>query len=728
MYRRNMICPWAGPPGRRQYRAAVVLLVIVTAVAALLGAGAGMAPAAGPGDPPTLPLYTKWGAPLTETTIGGHDFVIDANGVPHRLGTEGDNSYAVDARPFIIEQLEKTGLAFDSKTKTGFTYVVQHDFEEYVRKGTIAPGVISGTTADLLKLAWSNGQLLSVDIVDVTGTSESETTPDDLKHFTSTVNNKLGRNPEVRRLVKQADNVVFVADNRAQAEVVAKLYEGDPHVRIIHPDSGYDTGEFEAGNAALKQAAGHLFTARPSDCPPTQAHSVQRPDSGTGLQHAAFTVRRTPGCGEPSPQKAGGLAQGLAAGARDAGGIDFTRLELRYLADPGPGHSLRYSFRAPLTPSATESGRGGALTGLADARRASDSFFTWLQLQPSTFWVNLNPDEPDRIIDSRLGRTDTGRVLLDADLMLKKTTGKLIHPDTKRGAKYWRSLSGECTSFRTWIVPSPATVHTRGDELHILKAPLNVQMETQYRKQRGDSGAASCPQQSARVQEHNESVFRRMILPGVVEAVNTGPDYADLRRVYLSRVAAEWYRELSLRKSTTYAEMIDKGDIDAYATRGKWKPRDTFDAYVRSYTQHEFEVTHRTRKGDRVYTRTYIYGGVDFTDVRFTSASGDQMKSAWPALARNVGRSLDEPTKDRAKGQMWFGGGVPAEDSGKEQKGRERGGDTSEALGRPAGEEGGGGVTAVVQRWLLPVGAALFGVVVLRFLIRRRRARRRAGG
>ncbi|MEU6768014.1 hypothetical protein ABZ916_36585 [Streptomyces sp. NPDC046853] len=169
-------------------------------------------------------------------------------------------------------------------------------------------------------------------------------------------------------------------------------------------------------------------------------------------------------------------------------------------------------------------------------------------------------------------------MLLDADLMLKKTTGKLIHPDTKLGAKYWRSLSGKCTSFRTWIVPSPATVHTRGDELHILKAPLNVQMETQYRKQRGDSDATACPQQSARVQEHNESMFRQMILPRVVKAVNSAPDYADLRRVYLSRVAAEWYRELSLSKSTTYGKIIDEGDIDAYATRGKWKPRDTFDA------------------------------------------------------------------------------------------------------------------------------------------------------
>ncbi|MEU6768015.1 hypothetical protein ABZ916_36590 [Streptomyces sp. NPDC046853] len=104
------------------------------------------------------------------------------------------------------------------------------------------------------------------------------------------------------------------------------------------------------------------------------------------------------------------------------------------------------------------------------------------------------------------------------------------------------------------------------------------------------------------------------------------------------------------------------------------------------------------------------------------------MRSAWPTLARNVGASLDEPTRDRAKGQIWFGGGVPAKDGGKETKGREQGGATSEALGLRAGEEGGGGLTVLGERWLVPTGAALLGVVVLRFLMRRRRTRRRVGG
>ncbi|MFE3380246.1 hypothetical protein [Streptomyces anulatus] len=715
MRRWNVIWSWAGSPERRHW--AALFLAVVAAVAVLLSVGSGTAPAAIPGAPPTPPVYTQWGPPLAVTTINGDEFIIDANGVPHRIAPAGDNSYAIAAHDFMNKQLEKAGLAYGPKTKTGFQYVYQSDAKPLVPKGKIASGALSGTTADMLKLAWSNGQLVSVDIVDATGTSGPAATPEAVARITQTVNNKLPNGTKY-----QTDNVVFIADNKAQAETVAKVYQGNPNVRIVHPGSSYDSGEFEAGTAALKQAAGHLFTARPSKCPPTPVHSVQRPATGSGAQRAAFTVSRTTGCGEEIQQKAGGLAQGLAAGARDAGGVDFTRLELRYLADPGPGNGLRYAFQAPVVAS----GKGNSLTGLADARTASDSFFTWLQLEPSTFWVNLNPNEPDRIIESRLGRTDTGRVLLEADLMLKKTTGKLIHPDTKLGASYWRSLSGECTSFRTWIVPAPATVYAKGDELYILKSPLNVQMETQYLKQRGGSGAVSCPQQSAQVQEHNESLFRRMILPHVVKAVNTAPEYADLRRVYLSRVAAEWYRELSLRKSTTYGEMIDDGDVDAYVTREKWKPRDTFDAYVRSYTKGEFKVTHRTRKGDYIYTNTYIYGGVDFTNVRFTSLSDDQMKTSWPTLAENVGQSLDAPTKDRAKGQAWLGGGIPAEGSGKEEKGKEEG---IPVRGGKAVEDGSDGesVVAMTERWLPMAGAALFGVLVVRFVVRRR-ARRRIGG
>lgn len=509
---------------------------------------------------------------------------------------------------------------------------------------------------------------------------------------------------KLQELTKEAKKV---AAAREAAQAGKRKIEGK-YRRIASTRADTARGNLRKSIDKAKETydpAKGVFVAAPKKCPGPQAQSLGRSNGAAHVQFAAFSVPGHVDCGDAEEQARGGLAQGLATPALAPGGIDFSRLELRYLADPGPDRGgLRYAFKAPLTAS----GKGSSSTGLTGAKESSNAFFTWLELEPSTFWVNLNPTEPDRIVDSRLGRTDAGRALLEADLQLKKTTGKLIHPDTKVGAEYWEALSGDCMSFRTWIVPKPATVHEQGDELHILQAPLDVQMETQYLTSRGGKAPVSCPKQSTTVQEQNEAVFRRLILPKVVKEVNTGPAYAALRRVYLSRIAAEWYRKLSQRKKTAYGEMIDKGEIGPYETQQAWTPRDTFDRYVDSYSKGEFKVTHRTREGNTVYTRTYIYGGVDFSSIRYTSMPADRMKARWPTLTRDVNQSLAQPVADKSQGQVWLGGGgVPVADVG-------------ERAGAP--NDGGvsaGDVASGALRWL-PAVALLAGLFVLRKRWRRR--------
>jgi hypothetical protein len=41
--------------------------------------------------------------------------------------------------------------------------------------------------------------------------------------------------------------------------------------------------------------------------------------------------------------------------------------------------------------------------------------------------------EADRVIDPSFGRTDVGKVMLEADLLLKKTAARLLHPDHPLG-------------------------------------------------------------------------------------------------------------------------------------------------------------------------------------------------------------------------------------------------------------------------------------------------------
>jgi hypothetical protein len=79
--------------------------------------------------------------------------------------------------------------------------------------------------------------------------------------------------------------------------------------------------------------------------------------------------------------------------------------------------------------------------------------------------VNPNPTPPDKIIDAQFGRTEAGRILLEADLQLKRTTARLVNPATPMGSRYWPTLIERGAAVlqrqRLWIVPAPATVSER---------------------------------------------------------------------------------------------------------------------------------------------------------------------------------------------------------------------------------------------------------------------------
>ena len=63
-----------------------------------------------------------------------------------------------------------------------------------------------------------------------------------------------------------------------------------------------------------------------------------------------------------------------------------------------------------------------------------------LSLPNDKFWVNLRPDAPEQIIDPELERTDIGKIMLEADLQLKKDTASFTSPQAKEGKEYWDKL------------------------------------------------------------------------------------------------------------------------------------------------------------------------------------------------------------------------------------------------------------------------------------------------
>lgn len=343
-------------------------------------------------------------------------------------------------------------------------------------------------------------------------------------------------------------------------------------------------------------------------------------------------------------------AQGPAArvgtqGA-DPGGIDFTSLQLRYVSED-PGGTFRYAYSAsPAGPGRPQDPAAGQLA----MAQMAEAFYVWLNLPTSTFWVNLNPSEPDRIIDAKLATTDVGRILLQADLQMKKLAASLTNPNTDTGLQFWGppnpDVGKQCTITRQWIVPKPASVHEANGGLYILDAPLQVKAEAE--KFSGTQGDPSCPTPDARM----EQVFERVILPKVEDAVNHAPEFTELRRVYLARVAAEWYRQ---RHTGALTSMIDSGDVHQWPPLQTWAPKQVFNAYVTSYRNHEYNVTKTLDRGDYRYTFTYSDGGVDFGDLPLSKVSNDQFQRQYPDVSKAVDQSLQAPAPDGHQ-RVWLGG------------------------------------------------------------------------
>lgn len=366
---------------------------------------------------------------------------------------------------------------------------------------------------------------------------------------------------------------------------------------------------------------------------------VNMPSRSNAEELLGWRLLVTPG--SPAPQ--GAATSALAPGS-DPGGIDFSTLELRYLKE-GSGGQLEYAFNAESTSGPKHDVAEGQLA----AAQSSDAFFVWLSMPESTFWVNLNPNEPNRIIDDKLGTTDVGRIMLAADFQMKQVVGRLIQPDTELGKRFWGELTttAQCIDMRQWIVPEPATVYEQDGGLYIVDAPLGVKMETEYLQQHGQP--TSCASPDAAMADR----FRTLVLPEVEEAVNQGPEFAELRRVYLSRVAASWYRQQHSRDGAL-SSLIDSGNVSAWPALHDWAPRQVFDQYVESYNNKELDVTRHVVVGNRDYEVTYTHGGVDFTNIQLNQLGQAQFQHDHADLPNMMQRSLEQQVTDRHN-TVWLG-------------------------------------------------------------------------
>ena len=346
---------------------------------------------------------------------------------------------------------------------------------------------------------------------------------------------------------------------------------------------------------------------------------------------------------------------------RRPGGIDWSTLELEYVSMAPGRKGVNYAFDAAANPDEAAHPSYG---GKAAIRLTSDAFFTWLALRDETFWVNLNPDTPNRIMDRKLARTDAGRVLLEADYEMKVLNTELLDPETPVGGRFWDSLTRNSDgsvcwpSGRQWITAKRATVRQEGGELYILDAPLDVHMDRMdFVNLPEDS---QCSADNEAVLDHNFRMLVKHFNPVIEKAVNTAPEFAELRHVYRARIAAAWVKQRTRVQPGPYDDIVNSGDVSRWPARTKWSPRDVYDQFLEDWKTVQHIVKREEVVDGQPVTWEYkIYGGVEWDKAPRHRMGKARFKRRHPRLPRTVHESRAQ-TVNYGESEVYLGGSAVA--------------------------------------------------------------------
>jgi len=262
---------------------------------------------------------------------------------------------------------------------------------------------------------------------------------------------------------------------------------------------------------------------------------------------------------------------------------------------------------------------------LDSLRQALKFFYIGLAIPNEDFWVNLRPDSSEKIIDDDLTRTDLGKVLLEADLELKKDLARSTFPSTPEGKEYWEKIYRKIEEVygfknpqislntRIWITPGEVIVCEDSNSAYIYKAGLNVSTEAAYLKDK--SVYKSGDEQARIINEYSSQLMQKLILPKIVKEVNTGAKYASLRQVYYSLILAQWFKRKFYGAGGIYPYLINRKNLNGLTSSQPWSKDTYFREYQRSFREKEYDLEIRVFNSSGRSVRTYSNGGVDLTGI-----------------------------------------------------------------------------------------------------------------
>ena len=208
----------------------------------------------------------------------------------------------------------------------------------------------------------------------------------------------------------------------------------------------------------------------------------------------------------------------------------------------------------------------------AESSRLIEYFLTAVAIPADEQWVNLSPDDTNRMLGKNLAGTRMGRTLLEVDLKLKRLAASLMHPDCETGSQFWKEVFARSRSHgdferrefatfqRVWVVPQEAVVYQPNNEqagkisAFIVRRQIEVLCEDDYVSTYAKNGMSIAPNAN----DICTPVFKKIILPVIEKELNEGRNFADFCQIYCCMILATWLKK-HLGDHPAWGRFIDTG-------------------------------------------------------------------------------------------------------------------------------------------------------------------------
>ncbi len=253
-----------------------------------------------------------------------------------------------------------------------------------------------------------------------------------------------------------------------------------------------------------------------------------------------------------------------------------------------------------------------------ESERLVKYFLASMTVPSGDFWVNLSPEEKDRIIPENLSRTQLGRDLLAQDYLLKQLTASLMYPEKELGQKFWKAVRARArerfgttelplNSFnKVWILPESATVYEHENTVYVVGSRLKVLTDADYLAASGRERPAGGQMLATQSQ-----IIKEIIIPELEREVNQGKHFAPLRQIYHSLILAKWYKE-TMKESLLSQVYVDQNKVDGVDDVDEGMKNRIYDRYIHAYKKGVFNYIKKDydELAQKEIPRKYFSGGI----------------------------------------------------------------------------------------------------------------------